>query len=35
MDIWALGIILYLLLFGDYPFDGNNRKEIAEKIKIN
>ena len=34
MDIWALGIILYILLFGDYPFDGESRKEIGDKIKI-
>jgi len=33
MDVWALGIILYKMLFGIYPFEGETRKEIFEKIK--
>ena len=33
MDIWALGVILFRMLFGTYPFDGENRREIFEKIK--
>ncbi len=24
-DIWAMGCILYLLLFGEQPFDGESR----------
>ena len=32
IDIWALGVILYLMNFKQYPFDGENDKEIYEKI---
>ncbi len=31
IDIWALGIILYLLTFKKFPFDGNDN-EVANKI---
>ena len=33
MDIWALGIILYKMIYGIYPFEADSRKEIFEKIK--
>ena len=33
MDVWALGIILYKILFVVYPFEGESRKEIFDKIK--
>ena len=32
IDIWALGVILYLMNFKQYPFDGESDKEIYEKI---
>ena len=32
IDIWALGVILYWLLFGKPPFTGNTKDEIRERI---
>jgi calcium-dependent protein kinase len=32
-DEWACGVLMYLLICGNFPFDGNNEKEIFEKIK--
>ena len=32
IDMWALGIILYLLFYGKFPFDGKNLDQIIDKI---
>ena len=32
IDIWSLGIILFYMLVGHFPFQGNNEEIIAKKI---
>lgn len=32
-DIWALGVLLFALLCGKFPFKGQNDKELYENIK--
>lgn len=31
-DLWALGVVLYTLIFKEFPFDGTNAKIIKRKI---
>jgi serine/threonine protein kinase len=33
VDIWACGIVLYLLVTGEFPFKSNNEKRVFEKIR--
>ena len=32
VDIWALGVLVYLLIYGNYPFDGSTKEELYERI---
>ncbi|KAH0476833.1 MAG: hypothetical protein KVP17_001895 [Porospora cf. gigantea B] len=32
VDLWALGVVIYLMLYGRYPFEGKGHKEIVHKI---
>ena len=34
-DLWSVGIIIYLLLFKDVPYSGNNEFEILKQIISN
>lgn len=31
-DIWSMGIILFVLLSGHFPFKGQNEKDLYSKI---
>ena len=34
-DLWSLGIIIFILYFGVFPYEGNNSKEIYSNILKN
>ena len=33
--MWSIGVILYYILSGKFPFTGNSSSDIFEKIKNN
>ena len=32
-DVWAVGVLLYILLSGEPPFDGASGRDIISKVK--
>ena len=35
VDIWALGVLTYMIMTGNKPFDGNNSSEVFSAIRMN
>lgn len=34
-DIWSLGVIIYYLYFGEFPFEGVSKNDVQSSIKKN
>jgi serine/threonine protein kinase len=33
VDVWAIGVMMYIMLFGEPPFDSFNNDDLYAKIK--
>lgn len=33
LDVWAIGIMTYMMLVGEYPFKGETTSEVKKAIK--
>lgn len=32
VDVWAFGVLMYLIMYGHYPFDSKNTRDIMVKV---
>ncbi len=32
IDVWAIGVIMFQMLYGDYPFNGIDKNELKKAI---
>lgn len=33
-DMWSIGVIMFIVLSGDFPFDGDSWAEVFDKIQF-
>ena len=32
-DVWSIGVLMYMLLSGTAPFNGDNEEDIEDKVE--